>query len=309
MTPIALTPAAQGKRSKRPPTDGHLRRVSRPAGPAAPRRVSGPTRPAAGRTPARSATSRAPARSATSRAPARSASGRTPARPRRISTSVRQPLGARAIAFVKSLPDHQLLDRVVRGRAWIPILGVLLAGIVAMQVEVLKLGAGIGRSIERGTQLQSRNELLRASVATLADDQRIERLAAGMGMVMPAPSSVSFLSLKPVGYVQRAASSIHQPDPTGFLASLPAASSGTAAGTAGTADTSGTAGTAGTAGTTDTSGTTGTADTSGTTGTADTTGTSGTDTAGATASSGTTGTAVAPTDTGSGSSSSSTTGG
>ena len=65
-----------------------------------------------------------------------------------------------------------------------------------MQVEVLKLGAGIGRSIERGTQLQSRNELLRASVATLADDQRIERLAVGMGMVMPAPTAVSFLSLK-----------------------------------------------------------------------------------------------------------------
>jgi hypothetical protein len=138
------------------------------------------------------------------------------------------------VAFVKALPDHQLLDRVVRGRAWIPLLGVLLAGIVAMQVEVLKLGAGIGRSIEHGTELQSRNELLRASVAGLADDQRIERLAAGMGMIMPAPDAIDFLSLRPVGYVPRAAGSIHQPDAAAFTASLPVATS-TAPGASSTA--------------------------------------------------------------------------
>jgi hypothetical protein len=104
---------------------------------------------------------------------------------------------------------------------------VLLAGIVAMQVEVLKLGAGIGRSIERGTELQSRNELLRASVAGLADDRRIERLAAGMGMVMPTADAIDFLSLRPVGYVPRAAASIHQPDAAAFKASLPVTDSST----------------------------------------------------------------------------------
>ncbi len=77
-------------------------------------------------------------------------------------------LGARAARFIRALPDHRVLDRVVRGRAWILILGVMLAGIVAMQVEVLKLGASIGRSIEQSTALQSRNELLRASVASLS---------------------------------------------------------------------------------------------------------------------------------------------
>ena len=66
-----------------------------------------------------------------------------------------------------------------------------------MQVEVLKLSAGVGRSIERSTALQSRNEQLRASVAALSDDQRIERLAASMGMVMPAPEAVNFLNVHP----------------------------------------------------------------------------------------------------------------
>lgn len=96
---------------------------------------------------------------------------------------------------------------------------MMLAGIVAMQVEVLKLGASMGRAIERGTALQSRNELLRASVASLSDDQRIERLAAGMGMVMPAPTAVAFLTAQP-GAAQSAVSNIHQPDGSAFLSSL-----------------------------------------------------------------------------------------
>jgi hypothetical protein len=79
----------------------------------------------------------------------------------------------------------------------------------------------MGRSIDEGTALQSRNELLRASVATLADDQRIERLAAGMGMVMPAAAEVGFLSHHRSDG-GRAARSIHAPDSTTFLTSLQA---------------------------------------------------------------------------------------
>jgi cell division protein FtsL len=117
------------------------------------------------------------------------------------------------------------LDRIVRGRAWIPILGILLAGIVAMQVEVLKLSASVGRSIERSTALQSRNEQLRASVSALNDEQRIEQLAAGMGMVMPDPTAVDFLTLRPGVTVRQALNNIHPPDASGFIASLPAADS------------------------------------------------------------------------------------
>jgi len=129
---------------------------------------------------------------------------------------------ASACAFVRALPDHALLDRLIRGRVWIPLLGVLLAGIVAMQVEVLKLGASMGRSLEATTALQSRNEQLQASVATLADDQRIERLAAGMGMIMPDPDAVNFLAAGPVGSANRVIASIHQPDALAFTANLPA---------------------------------------------------------------------------------------
>jgi hypothetical protein len=110
-----------------------------------------------------------------------------------------------------------LLDRLIRGRVWIPLLGVMLAGIVAMQVEVLKLGASMGRSLELNTALSARNASLRESVASLGDDQRIEQLAAGMGMVMPPPQSIGFLPLRPGADAARAAASIHQPDSGSFL--------------------------------------------------------------------------------------------
>jgi hypothetical protein len=126
------------------------------------------------------------------------------------------------MACVRALPDHSLLDRIVRGRVWIPLLGVLLAGIVAMQVEVLKLGASMGLSIQRGTALQSRNEILRANVASLTDETRIEQRAAAMGMVMPLPGEATFLTVGGRADVQRAINNIHAPDATAFAAALQA---------------------------------------------------------------------------------------
>ncbi len=232
MTPTAATPAAR-KRAKPAASDraggsvaqrsaGH-KRSTRPASP--PRRVSGP---AGGVTRPRPAS--APAR------PARRVSGPTPRK--RGGTRSAHPLAARLGRFVRRLPDHSLLDQIVRGRAWIPLLGILLAGIVAMQVEVLKLSANMGRALERGTALQSRNEQLRASVAQLGDDQRIERIAAQMGMVMPPPTAVKFLAPRPAGQIGRALAGIQTPNPTAFAAALPGAaatpSTSTSTATAGT---------------------------------------------------------------------------
>jgi hypothetical protein len=154
-----------------------------------------------------------------------------PAAPKRVAPS--RPLPRRAalgtVEFVRTLPDHRLLDRLVRGRAWIPVLGVLLAGVVATQVEVLKLGASMGRWVDRSAALTSHNQALQASVAALSDDQRIERIAAHMGMVMPAPTSITFLSRRPAGGARAAAARIHPPDPAQFVATLQAQAAAAAA--------------------------------------------------------------------------------
>jgi hypothetical protein len=140
-----------------------------------------------------------------------------PSRPRPVRRRVARPartapLSARALGFVQSLPDRALVDRLVRGRAWIPLLGVMLAGIVAMQVELLKLNSTIGHGIDRSATLQSQNEQLRASVAGLADDQRIEGLAAKMGMVMPSPDNVVFVAPQGGADVQQAVGKMRAPD-------------------------------------------------------------------------------------------------
>ena len=191
MTPSAMTAAGRSTAPPRP-VEAPGRRTSRPAPvPRGPRRISGParTRPGSGR-----------------------------------SAGHNETLGARALAFVRALPDHALLDRVVRGRAWIPLLGVLLVGLVAMQVEILKLGTGMGRWIDRSSTLQTRNQSLQASVAGLMDDQRIEALAAKMGMVVPDPTAVSFLSAQPAGDTPRAIANIHAPDPATFSSQTPGVS-------------------------------------------------------------------------------------
>jgi hypothetical protein len=126
-------------------------------------------------------------------------------------------LARRAGAFVVLLPDHPWLDRVVRGRAWIPLLGVLLAGIVAAQVEILKLGASNGRSLEQTTSLTNTNEQLRGSVAALSDDQRIQRLAGNMGLVLPPAGAVGYLTAGHDGNVAGALANIHTPDSSSFV--------------------------------------------------------------------------------------------
>ena len=96
------------------------------------------------------------------------------------------------------------------------MLGVLLAGIVATQVEVLKLGASTGRWIERTAALSARNQTLQASVAVLSDDHRIERLATSMGMVLPAPTAITFLHRPGSRGVRMALARMRPPDSVQF---------------------------------------------------------------------------------------------
>jgi cell division protein FtsL len=134
-----------------------------------------------------------------------------------------------AVAFVASLPESSLLDRVIRGRIWIPLLGVLLVGIVGLQVENLKLNAGLGGAIAQTSTLQSRNDWLRDDVAQLSDPQRIEGIAAQHGMLMAPPSVTKFLPPSNSGSVRAAIAGIHAPGSTYFASPVGTASADAAA--------------------------------------------------------------------------------
>jgi len=129
-----------------------------------------------------------------------------PRAPRRVSGPARRPsvapapralpLGARLSARLRELPDARLLDRLIRGRAWVVLVGVLLMGIVAMQVSLLKLNTGIGRAVEATSTLERKNSALRLSVSRLSSGERIQTAAARIGMVMPTPGDVRYLNVR-----------------------------------------------------------------------------------------------------------------
>jgi hypothetical protein len=88
----------------------------------------------------------------------------------------------------------QQLDRLIRSRLWIAVLGVMLVGIVGMRVEVLKLGTETGSAVQLAGQLQAKNAIDQANDARLDNPARISRLAAKDGMVSPGPTATKFLS-------------------------------------------------------------------------------------------------------------------
>ncbi|MET0819287.1 MAG: hypothetical protein ABWZ67_17095 [Solirubrobacteraceae bacterium] len=102
-----------------------------------------------------------------------------------------------AFARVRALPDSRWLDRALRGRLWIWLLGVALLGVVGVQVSLLKLNSGIGRAVETSVTLERQNAALEASIARLSDTNRVQVGAAGLGMLVPAPGDVGYLDSRP----------------------------------------------------------------------------------------------------------------
>jgi hypothetical protein len=151
-----------------------------------PRRISGPSRP-----------KRDPRTGAT--ATAATAAARPPFAMR---------LGARAMR----VGDARLLDRLVRGRAWIALMAIGLIGIVFMQVSLLKLNAGISRAVTAADTFDRQNSSLREDISKLDSGERIQSVAAKLGMVTPAAGDVHYLDGRRADGA-RAAAAIKPPKP------------------------------------------------------------------------------------------------
>jgi hypothetical protein len=122
-------------------------------------------------------------------APARHAPARAPQRARpKTRRSGGQPslalaVGRTAVA-VRQLPDTGLIVRMTRGRAWIGVLGILLVGIVGLNVVTLSFAASSGKIDEQIQTLEAENSSLSGRVATLYGTDRIHNEAASQGLRM-----------------------------------------------------------------------------------------------------------------------------
>ena len=64
-------------------------------------------------------------------------------------------------------------------------------------VALLEMNAGIARTTEKVAALKRENSRLRLEAARLGSSERIQRAAADLGLVLPAPGEVRYLEARP----------------------------------------------------------------------------------------------------------------
>jgi cell division protein FtsL len=173
-----------------PAATAGTRALPRPVAPRNPRRVSGPqprTR--------------------------RGEDARTRRAPGAKRRAANDPFIFRVLRGAQQLADSRLLDRMIRGRLWIPLVAMGLMGIVFMQVSMLKLNAGIGRAVEASSTLERQNSTMRAEVSRLESGSRISGAAHDLGMVVPADGSTTYVRATGAGQATSAAAKIRPADP------------------------------------------------------------------------------------------------
>ena len=157
---------------------------------------------------------------ATARHAVRTSSRTVPAPrlPRRVSGTAPRPRVAPApkpvtsvFERIRALPDHRVVDRLLRGRVWICFVGVALMGIVAMQVSLLKLNSGISRAVETSATLERQNSGMEAGIARLSSGERIRAAADRRGMVAPQAGAVRYVRVRGAADEGRAARRMRPP--------------------------------------------------------------------------------------------------
>jgi cell division protein FtsL len=188
-----------------------------PQRPAA-RRAAAARRHAGGRA---AATHRpAPRRSAPARRSPRSTAARHPSRAARsprvaAGGTVALPLAVRVLRapVTRALRARggRALDALLAGQGWIVVIGLLLAGIVFVNVYLLELNRDIAATYQRAAAVKRENARLRLEVARLGSSERIQEAAAAVGLVLPAPGEVRYLKANPKIDGRRAAKRVEPP--------------------------------------------------------------------------------------------------
>jgi cell division protein FtsL len=83
------------------------------------------------------------------------------------------------------------------GVLWIVVFAILLAGVVAINVAVLRLNLQLDESGRQRTELKNDIGGLRAEISSAAAATRIERLARGeLGLVEVQPEDTTYIELE-----------------------------------------------------------------------------------------------------------------
>ncbi len=143
------------------------------------------------------------------RAPARKAPARRRAPSRRPGGHL-IPIAAGAATAVRQLPDSSLIVRMTSGRLWIGVLGVLLAGIVAVNVVTLSIAASAGhvdQNIAGARTGEPDPEQPRCASAPARPGSATTQL----GLASPRPAATRSATSRPAPATSRSPSSASPP--------------------------------------------------------------------------------------------------
>ena len=110
-------------------------------------------------------------------------------------SAVAAPVPARRPREARRPVAHQ--RRLTGGILWIAAFTVLLAGVVALNVAVLRLNMGVDRLDRERVQLQNDNQALASQVSSAAAAARIEAAARRTGLRPAAADATSYVELGP----------------------------------------------------------------------------------------------------------------
>ena len=97
------------------------------------------------------------------------------------------------VAAVSGLADCGVVTRMTQSRVWIGVLGLLLGGIVALNVWGLGLSASTSATTAKIDDLQRDNGVMRKRIASRLSAQKVEAEALRLGLGIPAPDAISYL--------------------------------------------------------------------------------------------------------------------
>ncbi|MGA7397401.1 MAG: hypothetical protein WBW62_08150 [Solirubrobacterales bacterium] len=124
----------------------------------------------------------------------RSPSRRQPAPTRRHQT---RHLVGRTAHVVTHLPESSAVVGISRSRVWIAVIGLLLIGIVAINVLTVSYGS-MASNIEADIDtLNNRNAILKSTETNALSMPRVRNAATAAGMVVPETTDVRYRSFQP----------------------------------------------------------------------------------------------------------------
>ncbi len=141
-----------------------------------------------------------PAQPAVLPAPGRRRPRATPARrpsPQRHQRHGGRRLVGRTVHVVAHLPESRPVVGVSRSRLWIAIIGILLTGLVTINVMTVGYGASSSRIDEQIQSLERRNAILKSTETELLSMPRVRDAALAAGMATPDPEELRYLHYKP----------------------------------------------------------------------------------------------------------------